>query len=89
VELLLGKADDALSRIFLTSNDRLAGVVPGYWMPCALAASVGEGGNNTAPAVSRESLLRFQESFPMRKTTKRGTAKRNPQTCNLSPVGGA
>jgi hypothetical protein len=53
-------------------------------MPCALAASVGEGGNNTAPAVSRESLLRFQESFPMRKTTKRGTAKRNPQTCNLS-----
>jgi TonB family protein len=37
------RAEALLSRIFLTAQDRLAGVVPGYWMPCALAASTSKG----------------------------------------------
>jgi TonB family protein len=35
------KADSALSRIFLTVQDRFADSVPAYWKPCALAASTG------------------------------------------------
>ena len=38
------KADVALSRIFLTAQDRFADLVPDYWKPCALAASTGKGG---------------------------------------------
>jgi TonB family protein len=38
------KVDTALSRIFLTTQDRLANVVPDYWKPCVLAASTGQGG---------------------------------------------
>jgi TonB family protein len=37
------KADAALSRIFLTSQDRFADLVPDYWKPCVLAASTGKG----------------------------------------------
>jgi len=36
------KADAALSRIFLTNEDRFADLVPDYWKPCALAASTGK-----------------------------------------------
>jgi TonB family protein len=35
------RADAALSRIFLTSQDRLADLVPDYWKPCVVAASTG------------------------------------------------
>ncbi len=37
------KADAALSRIFLNSQDRVANLVPNYWRPCVLAASTGKG----------------------------------------------
>jgi len=37
------KADAALSRIFLTAQDRFAHLVPDYWKPCVLAASTGNG----------------------------------------------
>jgi TonB family protein len=37
------KADAALSRIFLNSQDRLANLVPDYWQPCVLAAATGKG----------------------------------------------
>jgi TonB family protein len=37
------KAGDALSKVFLTSQDRLADLVPDYWKPCVLAASTGRG----------------------------------------------
>jgi TonB family protein len=37
------KADAALSRIFLNSQDRIANLVPNYWQPCVLAASTGKG----------------------------------------------
>jgi TonB family protein len=37
------KADVALSRIFLTSQDRFADLVPDCWKPCVLAASTGKG----------------------------------------------
>lgn len=36
------KADAALSRIFLTAQDRFAELVPDYWKPCVLAASTGK-----------------------------------------------
>jgi TonB family protein len=36
------KADAALSRIFLTAQDRFAELVPDYWNPCVLAASTGK-----------------------------------------------
>lgn len=36
------KADAALSRIFLTAQDRFADLVPDYWRPCVLAASTGK-----------------------------------------------
>jgi TonB family protein len=38
------KADAALSRIFLTTQDRFAELVPDYWKPCVQAASTGNGG---------------------------------------------
>jgi TonB family protein len=38
------KADAALSRIFLTAQDRLGELVPDYWKPCVLVASTGKGG---------------------------------------------
>jgi TonB family protein len=41
------KADAALSRIFLTAQDRLADLMPDYWKPCVLAASTG---NSMEPA---------------------------------------
>ncbi len=41
------KADAALSRIFLTAQDRLADSMPDYWKPCVLAASTG---NSMEPA---------------------------------------
>jgi TonB family protein len=37
------KADSALSKIFLTAQDRIAYLVPDYWKPCVLAASTGVG----------------------------------------------
>ena len=36
-------AEAALSRIFLTSQDRMAKLVPDYWRPCVLAAANGKG----------------------------------------------
>jgi TonB family protein len=38
------KADAALSRIFLTTQDRFADLVPDYWKPCVVAASTGKRG---------------------------------------------
>lgn len=35
------KADAVLSKVFLTSEDRFADVVPDYWKPCVRAASTG------------------------------------------------
>ena len=37
------KADAALSRVFLTTKDRFADLMPDYWRPCILAASNGKG----------------------------------------------
>jgi TonB family protein len=37
-----GNADAALARIFLTSQDRFADLVPDYWKPCVRAASTGK-----------------------------------------------
>jgi len=42
------KAGAALSRIFLTTQDRIADEVPEYWKPCVLAASTGKGGSQYA-----------------------------------------
>jgi TonB family protein len=38
------KADAALSKIFLTVQDRFAEFAPDYWKPCVLAASTGKSG---------------------------------------------
>jgi TonB family protein len=43
-EITAEKADAALSRIFLTTQDRIADLVADYWKPCVLAASTGMGG---------------------------------------------
>jgi len=41
-EITAAKAEAALSRIFLTAQDRLPELVPDYWKPCVLAASTGK-----------------------------------------------
>jgi TonB family protein len=40
------KADAALSKIFLTAQDRIAELLPAYWKPCVQAASTGTASND-------------------------------------------
>jgi hypothetical protein len=43
--LSAGKADAAMSKIFLTTQDSLANLVPAYWVPCVSDAVVGKDGS--------------------------------------------
>jgi TonB family protein len=53
--ITVAKADSALSKIFLTPQDRLAELVPDYWTPCLWAASTGkDAGLYDACSFSRE-----------------------------------
>jgi TonB family protein len=85
------KADAALSRVFLTSQDHLVDLVPDYWKPCVRAVTTGKGGKQYSSCRFPQELASVPgvsgpENSAETESGKPGDA--NPSTEAVAHIGG-